>query len=57
MCGDEFEGSWKGIHGVLGYYSNYDGTTIDFDLCDACVDEMITHLQSKCKIDPLVYTD
>lgn len=53
MCGIEFDRGWNGIHDTLGYGSEYDGLTIDFDLCDHCLDELIVELTSKCKISPL----
>lgn len=54
MCGKEFD-MWDveedfHIYHDIGYGSQFDGNTIDCDLCSKCLDKLLTeYLIPKCK--------
>ena len=54
MCGKELD-SYENfhIHYEAGYESKYDLDKLNLDLCNACLDEVIDWLRSKCVIDPI----
>ena len=58
ICGKELsedaEKEHIGIHQKIGYGSNHDGETIDFDNCWECFDTIIEKYSKHCKISPIL---